>query len=112
MDDLGGLCDFRAWLAVGMAGINFASADALFPARHDGHRGNGSAGAADAGCGISRLPENDEHVYSQVSQERTRLNCLSNYSRFFLRAELRLNPQKRRPARRTPHDYKMSRTSS
>jgi len=48
----------------GMAGINFASTDALFPAWHDGYRGNGSPGAADAGRGISRLPENDQHVYS------------------------------------------------
>src|SRR5882757_3367990 len=82
VDDLGRLCDFRAGLAVGMAGTNFASADALFSAWHDRHRGNGSPGAADAGRGISRLPENDEHVYSVVSQERTRLNCLSNNSRF------------------------------
>jgi len=53
----------------------------------------GSASAADAWYGISRLPENNQHVYSVVSEERSRQLC-------------------RGAANLAPNDYRISRTSS
>ncbi len=70
VDDLGELCDFCAGLAVGLARADFAGADAVLPAGQHRHCGHRSTSAAYARSGVPRLPEDDEHVYSVVSEEK------------------------------------------
>ncbi len=62
--------DFCAGLAVGLARADFAGADAVLPAGKHRHCGHRSASAAYARSGVPRLPEDDEHVYSMVSEEK------------------------------------------
>src|SRR3979490_1008624 len=103
MDDVGGLRDFCAGLALGLARTDLANTDAVFPPWQHRDCCYGGAGAPNAWSGVSRVPGFDEHVRALVPQEKARLKAALSFSSGLSFSGLALaGPEKRRQVCRTP----------